>query len=61
MDSKTFPVPDDIRFGEIIRKEEGKQKDFFGDLVLLGFPYDIGVSRNGGRVGASDGPASLRK
>lgn len=61
MEGKTFPVPDDIRFAEIFVKEEGKEQDFFGDLVLLGFPYDIGVSRNGGRVGACEGPASVRK
>ena len=60
-DTNQFPVPDDIRLGEIIKKEEGKTKDFFGDLVLLGFPYDIGVKRNGGRAGASKGPSSLRK
>jgi formiminoglutamase len=28
--------------------------------VLLGFPSDIGVQRNGGRVGAADGPRALR-
>jgi formiminoglutamase len=32
-----------------------------GDLVLLGFPYDIGVERNGGRIGAKEGPTAFRK
>ncbi len=30
-------------------------------LALLGIPNDIGVELNGGRVGARDGPAALRK
>jgi formiminoglutamase len=30
------------------------------DAVLLGFPSDEGVRRNGGRVGAADGPRALR-
>jgi formiminoglutamase len=29
-------------------------------LALVGFPSDEGVRRNGGRVGASEGPAALR-
>jgi formiminoglutamase len=28
--------------------------------VLLGFPSDVGVQRNGGRIGAADGPSALR-
>jgi len=32
-----------------------------GDIVLLGFPYDVGVQRNGGRIGARKGPESARK
>lgn len=31
-----------------------------GTVVLLGFPHDEGVRRNGGRVGAADGPAAAR-
>jgi formiminoglutamase len=34
--------------------------DIDGGAVLIGFPCDEGVSRNGGRVGAAGGPASLR-
>jgi formiminoglutamase len=30
------------------------------DAVILGFPSDEGVRRNGGRVGAAQGPTSLR-
>jgi formiminoglutamase len=31
-----------------------------GGVVLIGFPCDEGVKRNGGRVGAAGGPAALR-
>lgn len=31
------------------------------DVVLLGFPSDEGVARNGGRVGAAAGPAAIRE
>src|SRR5260221_10756122 len=30
-------------------------------VVLIGFACDEGVRRNGGRVGAKDGPRALRK
>jgi formiminoglutamase len=30
------------------------------DAVIVGFPTDEGVRRNGGRVGAAEGPAALR-
>jgi formiminoglutamase len=29
-------------------------------VVLLGFPSDVGVQRNGGRVGAAEGPRAIR-
>jgi len=31
------------KIGDLIKQGE------FGDIVLLGFPYDIGVQRNGGK------------
>lgn len=31
-----------------------------GDIVLVGFPCDEGVRRNGGRTGAAAGPAAIR-
>src|SRR5579863_3340863 len=34
--------------------------DFGGGAVLIGFPCDEGVKRNGGRVGAAGGPTALR-
>lgn len=30
------------------------------DVVLLGFPYDEGTTRNGGRAGGAGGPAAVR-
>lgn len=30
-------------------------------VVLTGFPYDEGTRRNGGRVGAEDGPEVVRR
>jgi formiminoglutamase len=32
-----------------------------GDLLILGYPDDRGVERNGGRTGASEGPDELRR
>jgi formiminoglutamase len=48
-------VSDDIRLGDIIVEDDS------GDIVLIGFPYDEGVRRNNGRVGAKFGPESFRK
>lgn len=31
------------------------------DVVVIGFPSDEGVARNGGRVGAAAGPAAIRE
>jgi formiminoglutamase len=42
-------------------------RDLFGthggepDVVIIGFPSDAGVARNGGRVGAAGGPAAIRE
>lgn len=32
-----------------------------GDVVLIGYACDAGVRRNGGRVGAAQGPAAIRR
>lgn len=47
--------PDDPRMGDILQSGDG------GIVVLLGFPFDEGVHRNGGRAGAKGGPDALRK
>ena len=46
---------DDIRIQELIKPGDE------GDIFIVGFPYDEGVRRNGGRVGAASGPSSFRK
>ena len=48
-------INDDIRLGDIL----GMGDD--GDIVLIGFPYDEGVRRNGGRVGSRLGPSAFRE
>lgn len=55
--------PKDRRLGDIVELiDEGKlselEKD---DVVLLGYPDDEGVGLNGGRLGACEGPDSIRK
>jgi formiminoglutamase len=32
-----------------------------GGVAIIGFPSDVGVSRNGGRPGAAHGPSAIRK
>lgn len=32
-----------------------------GSIVIIGFPSDEGVRRNGGRIGAAEGPAAIRE
>ncbi|MGH7510659.1 MAG: formimidoylglutamase [Gemmatimonadales bacterium] len=52
------PAPGDRRLGHLL----GARLDRTDapDVVLLGFPSDEGVRRNGGRVGAAGGPAAIR-
>jgi formiminoglutamase len=45
---------DDPRLGTIITSGSD------GDIVIVGYPYDEGVRRNGGRVGAARAPAVVR-
>jgi len=57
-------VTDDPRMGDIIKRVETDSNYKASSklhLGLLGFPYDEGVRRNGGRVGSKDGPIVLRK
>ena len=48
--------PDDLRLFSII----DSQTAFRGDVVLIGFPFDEGCVRNGGRPGAALAPAAFR-
>ncbi|KAI3636418.1 hypothetical protein MIR68_005770 [Amoeboaphelidium protococcarum] len=51
---------EDPRIADIIVNDH-ERKSVEANVVIIGFPHDEGVRRNGGRVGAKDGPASFRK
>jgi formiminoglutamase len=51
-------APDDPRIGRLLGRQIGMRDK--PDVVILGFPSDEGVRRNGGRVGAARGPAAIR-
>lgn len=51
-------TPDDPRLGRLLASRLGP--DDPPKAVLLGFPSDEGVRRNGGRVGAAGGPRAIR-
>src|SRR5205085_7353449 len=50
--------PDDLRVGSLLGTATTPEE---ADVVLVGFPTDEGVRRNGGRPGAADGPDVLRR
>ena len=50
---------DDPRLGHLLNSTEREATD--ASAVLLGFPVDQGVVRNGGRPGAADAPDRLRQ
>lgn len=52
-------APNDQRVGHLLGISLGPGAT--PRAVLLGFPSDIGVRRNGGRAGAAEGPDALRK
>jgi formiminoglutamase len=52
---------DDPRLGHLIRTDPADLEDAEGpEAVLVGFPSDEGVRRNGGRPGASKAPVEIR-
>src|SRR5438132_7568104 len=54
--------PDDPRLGEVIEIWQGDLAALApGRAVLIGFPQDEGVRRNGGRSGAAEAPAEIRR
>jgi formiminoglutamase len=56
------PRPDDPRLGEVIERWNGDPAALRpGRAVLVGFPQDEGVRRNGGRPGAADAPREVRR
>lgn len=49
----------DVRLGEIV---SAKEEDYAtADIVIIGFPQDEGVARNGGREGARLAPDAVRR
>jgi formiminoglutamase len=54
--------PDDPRLGEIVEFWDGNPAALRrGRAILIGFPQDEGVRRNGGRVGAAEAPREIRR
>lgn len=58
--------PHDLRLSHHVTRYEGLFDSFLdelkeNDVVLLGYPDDRGVERNGGRTGAFAGPDQIRK
>jgi formiminoglutamase len=51
-------APDDPRMGRLLGSRLGPKET--PRAVILGFPSDEGVRRNGGRVGAAGGPRAIR-
>ena len=49
------PKADDPKLASII------QPGMDGDVVVIGFPYDEGCTRNGGRAGAKEAPAYFKR
>lgn len=49
-------APGDPRLGDLL----ASSGESAAAAVIVGFPVDEGVRRNGGRVGASQGPAAIR-
>jgi formiminoglutamase len=56
------PRPGEIRLNEIVEFWQGDAKSVTpGRPVLIGFPQDEGVCRNGGRAGAALAPQEMRQ
>ncbi len=49
---------DDPRIGQLLQKPQIKTKP---QVVIIGFPSDLGVKINQGRVGAAHGPNAIRQ
>lgn len=59
IDSRTDP--DQLRYHQIVQPIHLSKLDTENQNVLLGFTSDIGVERNGGRIGAAKGPDHFRR
>src|SRR5689334_9411352 len=58
------PLSDDPRLGDVVEQLRGPERLASGagaaDIALVGFPYDEGTARNGGRSGGKAAPATVR-
>ena len=52
-------APDDPRVGQLLGTWLDDARE--PRCVLVGFPTDVGVRRNGGRTGAAEGPRAIRE
>jgi formiminoglutamase len=53
--------PDDPRLGDVLERWAGQAEALRpGQPVIVGFPQDEGVRRNGGRAGAAKAPDTIR-
>jgi formiminoglutamase len=54
--------PEDPRLGDVVKRWPGGAMELHAHQpVLIGFPCDEGVRRNGGRVGAAGAPRAIRE
>jgi len=53
--------PGDPRMGDFLTTSDAVTGENEGDVVIVGFPFDEGVRRNGGRLGAKGAPAAVRR
>jgi formiminoglutamase len=56
-------MSDDPRLGDLIKEIDLNTypvEQLQDSVVLLGFPWDEGVRRNGGRIGAAEAPSIVR-
>lgn len=51
--------PNDLRLGELVARDPAAYPA--AAVAILGCPTDEGVRRNGGRPGAAEGPAAIRR
>jgi len=47
--------------GDFLTTSDAVTGENEGDVVIVGFPFDEGVRRNGGRLGAKGAPAAVRR
>ena len=51
--------PNDTRLGDVVLRDQALYPQ--ASVVVVGCPQDVGVRRNGGRIGARHAPAEIRR